>query len=467
MSHSVQRPVLSPVTPAEDEHALQQRALIRCLLVTVQHLFGGFERLFRSVTDPRHPVFITYPLASVLTTGTLMFLLRLGARRQVTLMLRQNGPSSAKFQALFHVDTCPHGDTLDETYKRLEVSQVQDAVTETVKTLIRNKVLDRYRLRGRYFLVAVDGTGVLTFPERHCPHCLTTTRHGHTTYYHPILEAKLVTHDGFVFSLMTEFIENPGQHPTKQDCELKAFYRLADRLKQRFPRLPICLLLDGLFAGGPTFFRCDKYGWKYIIVLQEDDLSSVQEQFNSLLGFFPENHIRFRPADQHKTVQDFDWVNDIEYVDSENNEHVVSVIRCLETKPDSKGVLKSTRFKWITNFTVKIINVIELSNQGGRLRWKIENEGFNVQKNGGYALEHAYTHNPVSAKVFYLLLQLAHTLAQLVERGSLFRQAFPSGVGSAKNLAWRLLEAWRNARLSTQQIHYMLDARVQIRFQPP
>jgi hypothetical protein len=460
--------LLSPVTTAaEDEHTQQQSALLRCLLVTVHHFFGGFQRLFANVPDPRHPALITYPLASVLATGMLLFLLRLGARRQVNLMLRQNGPSSAKFQALFHVETCPHGDTLDETYKRLDVPQVQAVVTGTVETLIRKKVLDRYRLRGRYFLVAIDGTGVLTFPERHCPHCLTVTHNGHTTYYHPILEAKLVTYDGFVFSLMTEFVENPGEHPTKQDCELKAFYRLADRLKRRFPRLPICLLLDGLFAGGPTFSICEKYRWKYLIVLQEDDLPSVQEQFNPLLDCFPENHIRFRPSDHYKTVQDFDWVNDIEYVDSESNEHTVSVIRCLETKPDSKGELKTTRFKWITNFTVKIINVIELANQGGRLRWKIENEGFNVQKNGGYALEHIYTHHPISAKVFYLLLQLAHTLAQLIERGSLFRQAFPAGVGSAKNLAFRLLEAWRNARLSAQQIQHILSIRVQIRFQPP
>jgi len=467
MSHSPQCPSVFPATAAaEDEHVRQQIELIRSLLATVQH-FGGFNRLFRNVTDPRHPAYITYPLPSVLMTGMFMFLLRLGARRQVNLMLRQNGPSSAKFQALFDVETCPHGDTIDETYKRLAVPQVQEVVTWTVETLIRKKVLYPYRLRGRYFLVAMDGTGVLTFPERHCPHCLTMTHHGRTIYYHPILEAKLVTHDGFVFSLMTEFVENPAEHPTKQDCELKAFYRLADRLKQRFPRLPICLLLDGLFAGGPTFSICEQYRWKYLIVLQEDDLPSVQEQFNPLLDCFPENHLRFCPADQYKTVQVFDWVNDIEYVDSENNDHTVSVIRCLETKPHSKGELKTTRFKWITNFYVKITNVIELSNQGGRLRWKIENEGFNVQKNGGYALEHIYSHHPVSAKVFYLLLQLAHTLAQLIERGSLFRQTFPDGVGSAKNLAWRLLEAWRNARLSAHHVQQMLSTRVQIRFKPP
>ena len=445
----------------------QQIALLESFLVTTQHFFGGFARLFAPVSDPRHPAFITYPLSCLLTTGILLFLLRLGARRQIQLLLRQNSPSAAKFEALFGVDDCPHGDTLDAAFCRLQPSEVQEAVTRTVETLIDKKVLYPYRLLNSYFLVVIDGTGVLTFSERHCAHCLTAIHHGRTIYYHPILEAKLVTHDGFVFSLMTEFIENPAEHPTKQDCELKAFYRLAARLKQRFPRLLFCLLLDGLFAGGPTFSLCEQYGWKYIITLQEKDLPSVQAQFNALLDFLPENHLLFRPVEQYKTTQVYDWVNDIEYVDSENRSHIVSVIRCLETRPDAHGRLKTTRFKWITNFTVKIVNVLELSNQGGRLRWKIENEGFNVQKNGGYALEHAYTRNSVSAKVFYFLLQVAHTIAQLIERGSLFRQVFPSGVGSAKNLALRLLEAWRNAHLSAAQINHMLNARVQIRFQPP
>jgi len=220
MSNSSPTPSILPAaTATEDQHTLQQIELLRCLLVTVQHFFGGFNQLFRNVFDPRHPAFITYPLPSVLTAGVLMFLLRLGARRQVNLMLRMNGPSSIRFEALFCIETCPHGDTLDET------------------------------------------------------------------------------------------------------CS----------------RLPICLLLDGLSAGGPTFSICEKYGWKYLIVLQENDLPSVQEQFNGLLDAFPENHLRFRPADQYKTTQDFDWVNDIEYI------------------PDAYGVLKTTRFKWMTNFTVKMI----------------------------------------------------------------------------------------------------------------
>lgn len=47
--------------------------------------------------------------------------------------------------------------------------------------------------------------------------------------------------------MMTEFIENTDPEADTQDCELNAFYRLAERLKARFPRLPICLLMDGLW----------------------------------------------------------------------------------------------------------------------------------------------------------------------------------------------------------------------------
>lgn len=450
-----------------DADTQQQEELLKDLLVTVQHFFGGFTRLCQPVTDPRNPLYITYPLAALGTAGVLMFLFRLGARRQISKLLRGNGPSAAKFQALFDVETCPHGDTLNVAFARLDPDQMQEVVTGMVRTLIRKKVLYRHRLLGRYFVIAIDGTGRLTFPERHCPHCLTATHHGKTIYYHPVLEAKLVLPNGFAFSIMTEFVENPGEHPTKQDCELKAFYRLAKRLKQAFPRLPLCLSMDALFAGGPTMTICEEYDWKYMIVLQAGCIPYIDEEFESLLPLAPENHLRFHTGPQNKIRQDYSWINDISYVDSEGDEHTVAVLECLENKPTSDGQSKTTRFKWITNFTVKTNKVIALANEGGRIRWKIENEGFNVQKNGGFDLEHAYTRDPVASKVFYFLLQIAHLIAQLIEKGSLFREAFPAGVGSAKNIAFRLLEAWRNLRVSAEQIHQMLSVRRQIRFAPP
>ena len=447
----------------QDEH--EKKAVLAALAGTVQHFFGGWGHLFHRVADPRMQALILYPVVSLALAGILMYATHLKARRQIGLQLRGNGSSADHFQTLTGVAACPHGDTVNATFKRMNPEDFQTVVTGMTETLIRQKVLYRYRLLERHFLVVVDGTGVVTFTERHCPYCLTATHGGQTIYYHPVLEAKLVTFGGLVFSLLTEFIENPGEFPKKQDCELKAFYRLAERLQRRFPRLPICLLLDGLYAGGPTFALCQKYRWKHIIVLQEGDLSSVHQEFEALLHLAPDNHLRFLPAPSADTVvqQDFRWVNEIAYVDTERREHTVSVLECLETTRDEDGRPQTTRFKWVTNFTVTAKRVTTLANEGGRLRWKIENEGFNIQKNGGFELEHVYSQDPTASKIFYFLLQMAHTLLQLVEHGSLFRKVFPAGVGSSKNIAVRLLEAWRNVRLSLAEWEHCLTARFQIR----
>lgn len=455
-----------PMLPDPDQQA--QGALFRALVVTVQHYFGGFAQLFQSLTDPRDPTHSTYSLTTLLVTGVLLFVFRLGARRQIAHLLRGNQSSAQKFQLWLDAPECPHGDTLNAAYRRLAVAELQAVVTGMVSTLIRRRALEHHRLFDQYYLVAIDGTGVLTFRERHCAHCLTRTQQGHTTYYHPVLEAKLVTASGFAFSLMTEFIENPDLHPDKQDCELQAFYRLATRLKQQLPRLPLCLLLDGLYAGGPTFTLCETNGWKYLIVLQDGAIPYLETEFTELRALEPAHHLHFQTGVQGQTHQELTWVNQIAYRDTKGQDHELAVLECLETKPDPRTPApKTTRFRWVSNFHVTRAKIVTLANQGGRLRWKIENEGFNVQKRGGYALEHRYTEHPNASKIFYLLLQIAHLLAQLVEKGSLFRQAFPYGVGSAKNIAQRLVEAWRNLRLTPAMLHQLLATRVQIRFDPP
>lgn len=450
--------------PASDSTRREQEQLIGILFQTVEHFFGGFEEVFSEISDPRDQASITYSLPALCSAGVLMFLLRLGARRQVTHLLRSNAVSQEKFGMLFDVDSFPHGDTLNDLYLELLPEEAQERVTHMTETLIRKKMLYPFRLRDLWYVVAVDGTGTLTFDERHCPHCLTQTHGSKTIYYHTVLEAKLVTPSGFSFSLMSEFIENPGENPTKQDCELKAFYRLAKNLKRRFPRLPLCLTLDSLYAGGPTFDLCRRYGWKFMVVHKEKDLPSVQEEFEALQVFQPENTLHYHTGRKAEIHQDYRWVNGIGYVDTEQREHTLSVLRCLETKPGKDGSSKTTRFQWVTNFKVTRQSALELAAHGGRDRWRIENEGFNVQKNGGFELEHAYSNNWVASKIYYLLLQMASTLFQLIQRGSLFRKAFPKGVGSARNIAFRLLEAWRNLRLSQSFFDRIRSERFQIRF---
>ncbi len=105
-----------------------------------------------------------------------------------------------------------------------------------------------------------------------------------------ILEAYLAFPNGLTLPLMGEFL-NCAEGDTsnsKQDCDTRAFHRMARRLKAVFPRLPIMLLLDGLCPNGPILKTCRDKGWQFMIVLQDASLPSVREEYEGLRKLEPE-----------------------------------------------------------------------------------------------------------------------------------------------------------------------------------
>jgi len=135
----------------------------------------------------------------------------------------------------------------------------------------------------------------------------------------------------------------------------------------------------------------------------------------------------------------------LRYTDSAGREWTFNALECTETNPDGA----QSKWSWVTSLEVSPQTVVEVATRGGRERWRVENEGFNTQKNSGLNLEHAYSHTCWAA--YYFLLQIAHLLLQLVEKGSLLRhlaeeQGKRTAVelfGSLKNMAQRLLESLR------------------------
>ncbi len=81
-----------------------------------------------------------------------------------------------------------------------------------------------------------------------------------------------------------------------------------------------------------------------------------------------------------------------------------------------KGETKNikTGFLFLTDLSVNSKNVAALT-QTGRRRWKIENEGFNVQKKHGYFLEHLFSRDYQALKNHYYLIQIEHMISQVME----------------------------------------------------
>lgn len=69
------------------------------------------------------------------------------------------------------------------------------------------------------------------------------------------------------------------------------------------------------------------------------------------------------------------------------------------------------------SYNKQLVNVAaELFAVTGRKRWKIENEGFNIQKNHRYEITHANSRNYNAMKNHYLLVQISRYNTQLYEK---------------------------------------------------
>ena len=77
---------------------------------------------------------------------------------------------------------------------------------------------------------------------------------------------------------------------------------------------------------------------------------------------------------------------------------------------------RETEFTYMTDLSITNKN-IENSIFIGRKRWKIENEDFNIQKNGTFDIGHLYSKNATAIKVHYLMIQIAHIIRQMLEKG--------------------------------------------------
>jgi hypothetical protein len=345
--------------------------------------------------------------------------------------------------------TLPVHDTLDHFLEHVKRAGWERLRTQMVQRLLRMKALDAARLLGRPVLL-IDATGLICFHQRHCDHCLVQRQGKQTLYLHHVLEAKLLGPEGVVISLDSEFIDNAdtgaaqgsSAEEVKQDCELKALARLLPRIKKTYPQLPFVLALDNLYACGTVFALAKQFHWSYVVTFKEGGTPALWREFQALVPLCPENTLTQRWGDGR--VQVFRWVP-LDYEDSEGRSWKFNALECTETTTAGRQY-----FAWLTPLPVNRKTVEEIAQKGGRDRWKVENEGFNRQKNSGLNLEHVYSIDPEKWKSYYLLLQIAFVLVQLLERGSLLRRLadelgrpFWKLFGSLKNVARRLLESLR------------------------
>jgi len=392
--------------------------MVEATLKVFRALLPGLLADLAKIPDTRNPHKTKHKLTVLLLYGMLAFIFHYSSRREAGREMSRPVFFENLKQLFPELENLPHQDTLCRLLEKIEVDKIETAHVNLLRRLIRNKKFAHNLVNKRY-MIAIDGTQKFTLGECWGKEYLKRHTKGQDKepqYYVYLLEAKLVFPNGLVLPLMSEFLDNTIDKVTdKQDCELKAFRRLAARIHQHFPRLPVTVLLDGLYPNGPVTALCRKYRWDFMIVLQDESLPNVWNEANGPHKLHPE---QVHTQTWNGRRQNFWWVNDIvhEYGPNDRLKQTVHVVVCEEEWENASGgnIVKTSRHAWISSKPLNHKNIHTRCNLMGRKRWGIENDILQ-EKEQGYQYKHIFSHNWNAMKGYHYLMHLAHLLNELAQ----------------------------------------------------
>ena len=394
---------------ARIQKQLEKNPIVECNKIQQKYCPKLFRR-FSETKDSRHQSYVEYTNKVML--GSLYYKGIGGITSMQGMTERFNDVNVVNnirhFLGEKEGEFLPHGVTLNEYLEDLDASELQGIIQDEVYELIRRKSFDEAKYNKKW-IVIIDGTQLYSGSRQLNDKCLERC-HGKgtdnelTNYHSDVLEAKIVLGEKLIVSIASEFIENNAEDAKrykhmsederKQDCERKAFDRLAKKLKKKFPRLPLILLADSLYASETFMETCRDNKWDFIVRYKTGSIPTIAAEYEAI----PEKEI----------VGHVEYINDIDY-----RKKPVNVLRFWEEKI-IKGEVVKTTFQWLTSIRITKKNAEKLAGIG-RQRWKIENEGFNRQKHWQGDITHACSWNDQAMKNHYLMLQISDMIKQLYE----------------------------------------------------
>jgi hypothetical protein len=337
-------------------------------------------------------------------------------------------------QRVYGLERVPCDTSMREILDPVEPEFLRPAFKQVFRQLQRGKALEEMVFVEGYYLLALDGTAYFSSKQIHCASCLEKQhRNGTVTYAHQRLGAALIHPDKReVIPLMPEpSIKQDGT--TKNDCERNAAKRLIAKLRQDHPHLNVIVTEDSLSANAPHIEMLQAHDVHYLLGVKEGDpvflcnQVAQAEQAGRVTYYDREDaatgaHHRFRFASDMP-------------LNASNAEVRVNFLECWETL---KGNVQ--HFSWVTDLRVTKGTVYRLM-QGGRARWRIENETCNTLKKQGYHFEHNFGHGYQHLSVvFAVLMMLAFFVDQVQQLCCPLFQAAWAQWGS-KRLLWEKMRA--------------------------
>ena len=379
------------------------------LVTTVRSFFTN------NITDSRVLGRCTFSMTDTLTSALAMFQLKSPSLLQFDEGCRDNEATEGNLQTLYHIQNVPSDTQARSIVDEVNPRELRDIFVTLVNQVKSSKGLHKFVFYKKKYLIAVDGTGYFSSHSVHCESCCEKNhKDGSVTYYHQALGAAIIHPDiQTVIPLCPEpIILQDGT--TKNDCERNAAQRFLEDLRTDHPDLEAIITEDALASNAPHIETLRRLNFSFILGVKPGDHESLYADIDEA-----EKHgmVEELIVEQNGITYHYRWVNGLAI----NASNPDCIINFLEVTILKKNETK-TVFSWVTDLDLNKSSV-EVIAEGGRARWKIENETFNTLKNQGYHFEHNFGHGYKNLSVVYMMLMfLAFLMDQILQLSCHFFQ---------------------------------------------
>lgn len=376
----------------------KDKDLIKELYSMISKYLPELLTMFSNLNDTRNQSYVTYTMKTICVTRLFPLLCGITTMTDISADIFNTDNCIKNISKICkqNLKELPYWETIQDVFINIKTDELRNIQRYIVKSLIRSKMFNKYKY-GEYFQLAIDGTGLSSHTYNLNNNCIKKKyKDGKVAYCKYVLECKLIV-GNMAISLDSEWIENVNNlnETQKQDCETKAFERMAKRIKKDYPKQKFIITADALYCTSPMIDICRQNKWKYIFNLN-DRLRTVFKDFKDYIECLNDC-----------TLKNYFLDSNYKY-----KNHTFNIIKFIEVKEK-----KTTDFNYITNLNVTNSNIKQIVKLG-RNRWKIENVGFYNQKHRTFNITHLNSRNDTALKNHYFFIQIAHTIRQLLEKGN-------------------------------------------------
>ena len=138
------------------------------VITIINQYFPELLNKFEGLTDLRNQSYVTYKIKVIFIVRLLGLMCEIKSMQELTREF--NTEETIKNIAQIcgvELEEIPHCDTINDVFEQVSPEEIEKIIKYMITKLIRSKMLEKYKIRDKYYHIVVDGTGLATSRKKY------------------------------------------------------------------------------------------------------------------------------------------------------------------------------------------------------------------------------------------------------------------------------------------------------------